>query len=367
MDLQQACREAVLSAGHEARQFNRRGLFLGGCPKSGTTLLLSLLDSHPQLVVLPEETFYLEDRRHYAALGSYPAKLRRLLAKTALRLLAQGRIEPKGECKSPDVRDCSRDYSRFDYPRFVRLAEESSRQPWMNDSLLFSEVVRAYAIVLGADWRNCVHWVEKSTSNEVRAEALQELYPDARLIQIVRDPRAVFASRKRRLMIARGSHTKAHRLVREWNRSAREIPRLRKRPDKFLVVRYEDLVRHPKEIMEEICRFGGFDFAPTMLQPTWAGTVWLGNSSFAESFDGVDPAPVESWKDYLTEHEVWWIEMHCRKGMELAAYPLQTGGRFSPRRWLKRLPGESWHGYVRARRASLCQWLGLLKECNYPG
>ena len=30
-------------------------VFLGGCPKSGTTLFLSLLDGHPDLLVFPVE------------------------------------------------------------------------------------------------------------------------------------------------------------------------------------------------------------------------------------------------------------------------------------------------------------------------
>lgn len=33
-------------------------------------------------------------------------------------------------------------------------------------------------------------------------------------------------------------------------------------------------------------------------------------------------------KRYLTNHEIRWIELHCRKGMELAGYPLQTDARF---------------------------------------
>jgi hypothetical protein len=354
--------EPAGSTCEEARSFNQRGLFIGGCPKSGTTLLLSLLDGHPQLVVLPEETFFLENRADYAALGGHPAQLRRLLEKTGLIQLAKGRYEPGYATDSTDARN----YTGFDYPRFAALCAEFVNQPWMTDSLLFSEVIRAYAIVLGADWRHCVRWIEKSTSNEVRHAAMQELYPDAKLIQLVRDPRAVFASRKKVMMNASGRHTKAHRLVREWNRSSREIPRLRSRPDKFLVVRYEDLVKDPKGVMEKICRFAGLDFLPAMLKPTRAGTEWQGNSAFQAAFNDISATTVDQWKDYLTEHEIWWIEMHCRQGMVLADYPFQTDARFSPGRWLKRLPGESWNGYVRSRRASLCQWLGLLKECNYP-
>jgi hypothetical protein len=132
-----------------------------------------------------------------------------------------------------------------------------------------------------------------------------------------------------------------------------------------MVLRYEDLVKNPQASLQAFCRLAGIEFVPTLLKPTRAGQEWLGNSSFQGAFHEINSAPVDQWKDYLTDDEVWWIELHCRQGMALAGYTLQTGGRFSLRRWLKRLPGESWNGYLRARRGSLCQWLGLLKECRY--
>ena len=352
--------EPVVANREEAAEFNKRGLFIGGAPKSGTSLLMSLLDNHPQLIVLPEETFYLEDRHKFLALNGYEARLAWLLQKTNLRFLAMGRFEPK-DAGSTDARD----YSSFDYQRFASLAKNLVQQPWMNDSLLFSETVRAYGIALGANWHDCVRWIEKSTSNEVRAEALDELFPEAKVIQVVRDPRAVFTSRKSRLVKSSNLYSKAHRFVREWNRSAQEIPRLRRDPSRFLVIRYEDLVQNPREILESVCRFAGIDFNEKMLEPTRAGAGWQGNSAFHQAFKGISTIAAEQWKSSLTEQEIWWIELHCRKGMELADYPFQTVAHFSLPRWLNRLPGESWAGYVRARRASLCQGLGLLKESRY--
>jgi hypothetical protein len=348
----------------EIRMFSRRGLFLGGCPKSGTTLLLSLLDGHPRLVVLPEETHFLDKRPHYLALDGYQARLRSLLEESGLRLLAQGqfaRFGWSGEAPSPDLRD----YSGFDHQRFTRLAAHAVRQPWVNDSLLLSETVRAYAITRGCNWRGCVRWVEKSTSNEACADALFGLFPEAKLLQVVRDPRAVFASRKKRLLNLSGCYTKAHRLVRGWNQSSRQIPRLRERRDRYLVVRYEDLIRSPRHSLEGVCRFIGIEFLPELLVPTRAGRRWQGNSSFHNSFNGISAQPVDHWKSELTADEVWWVETHCRRGMLMAGYPLQTEGRFSLSRWLKRLPGESWGGYLRARRGSLCQLAGLLEDCRY--
>ena len=344
----------------QAHEFNKRGLFIGGAAKSGTTLLLSLLDNHPQLIVFPEETAYLEHRRDYLKLGSYKARLDLLLKNTNALASPTPCFDTSPGCGA-DLRH----YAQFNHKRFAALASEFVNRPWMNDSLLFSETIRAYGITLGKDWRNCPRWVEKTPRTETYPCLFDQLFPDAQLIQVIRDPRAVFASFKNRIMNNSGSHTKAHRLPRSWNRSARQVPRLRRDPSRFLVVRYEDLIKSPRAVLETICRFGGFDYCESMLEPTRAGNSWLGNSAFYQAFKGISAAPAEHWKDCLTEDEIWWIELHCRQGMELAGYPLQTDARFSFRRWFKRLPGESWFGYVRARRGSLCQGLGLLRDCNY--
>ena len=235
----------------------------------------------------------------------------------------------------------------------------------MNDSLLFSETVRAYAITSGYNWRDCVRWVEKSTSNEacpggfVRAVPRGQIAPGgARPAGGVCQPQEAAGERS-------GCHTKAHRLVREWNRSSRQIPKLMGRRDQYLVIRYEDLVQAPRESLEKVCRFIGIEFLPELFAPTRGGRQWQGNSSFHNSFSGISAQSVDHWKSELTEDEIWWVEMHCRQGMLIAGYPLQTDGRFSFSRWLKRLPGESWGGYLRARRASLCQLAGLLEDCRY--
>src|SRR5205814_9136610 len=41
-----------------APPFDQRACFIAGQAKSGTTLVAALLDSHPELLVLPQETAY---------------------------------------------------------------------------------------------------------------------------------------------------------------------------------------------------------------------------------------------------------------------------------------------------------------------
>src|SRR5437899_11319460 len=57
----------------ESLPFDQRACFIAGQAKSGTTLLVALLDNHPQLLVLPEETAYFPTvLTKYAPLGRRP-------------------------------------------------------------------------------------------------------------------------------------------------------------------------------------------------------------------------------------------------------------------------------------------------------
>jgi len=54
----------------ESLPFDQRACFVAGQAKSGTTLLVALLDNHPELLVLPEETAYFPTvLRKYALRG----------------------------------------------------------------------------------------------------------------------------------------------------------------------------------------------------------------------------------------------------------------------------------------------------------
>jgi len=117
-------------------------------------------------------------------------------------------------------------------------------------------------------------------------------------------------------------------------------------------------VHEPRRVLETVCRFIGIQFHLRLLKPTLADSRWAGNSTFHRALRGIDPQPLEHWKNQLTQQELWWIEFHCREGMEIAGYPLLTDACFSLSRWAGRLPGESWKGYLHARKSSLAQMAG---------
>src|SRR5437762_13402213 len=95
--------------------FEQRACFIAGQAKSGTTLLVALLDNHPELLVLPEETAYFP-----TVLTEYAPRGRRAqfdyLTKESLANVLFG-----GPCKWG-----KRNYSTFPRGEFPKVFEDAA-------------------------------------------------------------------------------------------------------------------------------------------------------------------------------------------------------------------------------------------------
>jgi uncharacterized protein (TIGR03032 family) len=91
--------------------------------------------------------------------------------------------------------------------------------------------------------------------------------PGARMVHVVRTPYAGFADTKRRRpgMSAEGYAAR-------WS-LVNTVAALHaaRRPEKFRVVRYEDLVHAPRETMTALAEWLGLEFDDALLAPTWNG------------------------------------------------------------------------------------------------
>lgn len=342
-----------------------REVFLGGAPKSGTTLLLSLLEAHPDLLVFPEETALFN-----RGVQSTGARDGRVLAKYLLKYTDVARLSEKGTPSTrPGEAENYVDYSFFDYAAFERnFLRRVGEDPRAGPRHVLQSLGRAYAETLSPPRLEPRILVEKTPANDYYASWLFTYFPEAKLVQVVRDPRAVYASRQKRLLRRYPEHTKSFRLVNEWNRSARQRFEYKNQPERFLSVRYEDLVNDPRPVLERVCAFIGVDVAQLSLTPTRAGRAWAGNSSYGDNFAGISKESLDRWQQELTPGEIFWIEYHCQEGMRDCGYELRND-LSSPARnfrgWLRRVPHESWMGYLRARRASLC-WHWFPKIVTRP-
>jgi hypothetical protein len=334
--------------------FATREIFIGGAPRSGTTLLLALLDSHPELLVFPKEVALFNRGVWKAGDRDVGRLARHLLAHTEIAELDPERSPPMGPGQSlPTARLEGFPYEAFEKNFLCR----TKQRPTCGPRHVFHSLFRAYAETWPRSYECPRVFVEKTPANDYFADSIFKYFPEAKLVQIVRDPRAVYASRQRALQQSVGRHAKAFRLVNEWNRSVRQRWLKQDMPEQFLSVRYEDLVAKPRETLAQVCNFIGIEARPLSLAPTKGGQPWRGNSSYGDAFSTISEVPLDRWKDELSADEVAWIEYHCQEGMRQCGYPLLTD-LSSPsrnlRQWLRPLATESRLGYLKARRASLC-------------
>lgn len=204
--------------------------FILGCPRSGTTLLQVLLDSHPALAI-PPESFIFD--RFGPLLGTYgdladPARLRALAAD----VLADERIRDWGLRATPAE-------------LLERTAERSAAG-------LFDALFSLYARQSGK-----TRWGDKTPQHALRIPELLAVYPGARIIHLIRDGRDVAESTAR---IAIGPCS-ILAIARRWRRYMETVAAASAGlpADQFLEVRFEDLVRDPAAARRRIMSFIGED------------------------------------------------------------------------------------------------------------
>ncbi|HEU4686953.1 MAG TPA: sulfotransferase, partial [Vicinamibacterales bacterium] len=211
-------------------------IFIGGCPRSGTTLLATVLGAHPLCCPVPESQFKIESLRGLPPDHEPAQALHNLQA--SLRS------------------------SRFHSwrPAAKRLREDSVDLVGSYPEVI-DQLVSAYAELAGH--RVASHWIDGTPSNKNYFPTLLRLFPDARAVHIVRDGRAVANSVLKRdwgpntVMTAAWwwlGHL-AHGLAAEQG-----LPR-----DRIRRVHYEALVLRPKDTLVSLCEWLGLEYSERML------------------------------------------------------------------------------------------------------
>jgi hypothetical protein len=337
-------------------------LFATGMFRSGTTLLARMLDMHPEIAL---------------ASDAFQPTLKAFRNAVAARYVPDRALDPDAPLDDyyfrPDklalmraIQDTPLDYSIGALPveslREALAAYSHELSPKLLDHLhlvagesffdLMRTGIEAVERAYGGPETTVVGF--KTTWSSEFVPHILDAFPTARAIEIVRDPRAVCASRKASV----GGYPWLF-LMRQWRKlaalayaHAQAGPR---HAGRVLVIRYEDLVLGPEHQARRICTFLDIPFHDALVRVEGFrdgdGTSWRGNSSHFTSMQRFDTAPLAKWRDVLSAEETEYIERLCLPEMGLFGYTAEqaTDGRVPPTFVIDPplLPAEALAGWIR--------------------
>lgn len=276
----------------------RKYLFLLGAHKSGTSLLRSLLDSHPALTVLPIETHFLE------LMGlniSYKLRERQFsdfdpveFQRAAVRLVEEYN-------NSISFTSDSNLRGRFDIQKFkCEMADAKELKACIDR--YFHAIIKALG---GEDIEDNKIVVEKSVEHSLFAPLLKLLFPNAKFVHIVRNPYANLVS-LRKFKSGKNFPSLYELLVSledSYNASFNNNALL----DDYLVIRYENLITQTSATIDKLCNHLGIDKHTSLNEPSLLGEPWQGNSTRAVKYRGVSNSGLEAWKEEITPLECYYV------------------------------------------------------------
>lgn len=205
-------------------------------PRSGSTLLRLMLDSHPELAI-PSET-------HFCSLFKVPGLLGPVTPALRSALFQEMRAHRRWKDFHVDGDELK-----------ARLEGVPDGAP---GGRCLAEFWRLYAHNQGKQ-----RWGDKTPGHILCAPAIAAALPEARFIHIVRDGRDVACSMRDSWF---GREMRPSQIAREW---VDRLSRFRADADSFpgraMTIRYEDLIADSAAVLTGICRFIEIDYCPAML------------------------------------------------------------------------------------------------------
>lgn len=286
--------------------------FIVGVARSGTTLLRFMLDQHPLLSILPETHFV-------------PALVRRfplqdpVSAKDFLTFVT----------------------SQFTWPDFGLPVDVLEQALHDSGARTPADHLRAFYETY-ARQHGKPGWGDKTPPYVGHLASIAQLFPDARIIHLIRDGRAVAASR-RHLDFGPGSDVADQ--AADWVGKIRAARTQAARCAHYLEVRYEDLVSAPEATLITICEYLQIDYVPDMLEyPSSASRHlerfrdWRSPSGdllsaadyrrsiHQRTLEPIDTARISDWRNALTAAEIERFESVAGGLLAELGYSLHRDG-----------------------------------------
>lgn len=281
--------------------------------RSGGTLLLRLLDGHPECHVVPFQMRGVDEALKYP-LGDAERAWAAFYDPKLAERFRSGYRQRK--------RDVLREEERFSFllppglqrAVFDELVGRLDRPPGNR------ELLRCYLTAYLNAWldnRNLrgetKRWVVGFEPGVARGAARRArfpaLHPDGRVISIVRDPWSWYASARR----WEERWQNREQAIDHWCRVAVGTIKWRKKAlGRLCILSFEDLLLRPEETVRNLAGWLGIEVVPGLLEPTFNGLPIAANTSFGDVATEISTKPLERAQAELDDDDVAYIERRAR-------------------------------------------------------
>ena len=310
----------------------RRPFFILGAPRSGTSLLSRMLDSHPAIAV-PDETKIVET--FLPLLPAYGD----LREAARLRRLVEDILGWRWVQRLPDPPTADAVLPRVARPDL---------------GAVFAAVLDAWAAGQGKS-----RWGEKTPSNLYFWPQIAAWFPDAAVVHILRDGRDVAVSQIQAPFGPKTIPTAARR----WVYFVTGIRALRDEmgSGRYVEVRYEDLLAEPETTMATVLRTIGEPFDPAMLdfhrRARPVGTDPVNDRNIQRPLQAANSG---KWAGALTTRQLEVLESLAGPTLDACGYPRATNAR--PMGGTERAAHALLVQPLHKARAMLANWAGMAES-----
>lgn len=301
----------------------RHPVFIVGMPRSGTSLLSAVLNSHSKLAISPETHYFTRcwngSLRNFEDARKMVDCLFRQPGVGDMRLSEQERT---------DIR-----------ARVVGCREPSHRE-------IFEALFEVYLARQGKHY-----WGEKTPDHWRHVLTIREVFPDAAFVSIVRDPRDVSLSLR---TVPWNQQQTVIDHARQWNEYARASEEYAVTENlHFREIRYEDLITDFESVIQQVLDFLECSYEPQVTEFYQVGTQNVDPSREpwkAKTARPIDPTNRERWVQEMSGTERKIIQELCGSMMKVKGYRTEqlswTSARIGRLVWLL---GQTVWGYIYRR------------------
>lgn len=286
--------------------------FIVGNSRSGTTMMLRMLNNHPKVFVLNELHFF---EQLWSTDDAHKILSQEQAVDLAARLWYVQKESYTGEMDAKLYVN--------DAKALIAKIPAQELYPHVIYARLMQEVTVSEGKVIPC---------EKTPQNVFYLKEILSLFPNARIINLIRDPRAILLSQKRKWLRRKMGATfitakeafrlrvnyHPYTLSKLWNAAIEAARKMEDRPE-VLTIKFEDILETPELTLQKISAHLGIEYTPKMLEIPQASS-----SNEADSQEkGIKKERAGNWKNGgLSPAEIAICENTSEENMKASGYAL---------------------------------------------